>query len=259
MRISPTIEYKGETKTLVEWSKHLGIRQNTLSERYRKGFRGDELFFEYNAKQVLIKYHGKTKTLAQWCKHYDVSRRTAYSRYRQGLDLDLVFSKEKLSRSKKSLDGFTYKGITKPLYQWCKEFNVNYTVVMYRIENRWPEDKIFEPATRSRPEIVIEYMGEKKPMTEWCRFLNIEYSSAVKKYNLGLPLDFVLKKLNPTNREKINTENHWFNKLDRIKKQEKAEKEITQALLGKMRRKRYLLFRRYLREAEAEAVMRVSA
>jgi hypothetical protein len=151
--------------------------------------------------------------------------------------------------------------VTKPLYKWCAEFNINYQAVLYRISQRWPESRIFEPAKRSRASIIVDYNGETKPLVQLCTELNFHYSTALKKFNLGLPVEQIFKKQEPSGpgEDKYSLENHWCNKLERIKEQQEAEKEIFQALIGKMRRKRYLLFRRYLREAEAESIMRVSA
>jgi hypothetical protein len=259
VRISPQIEYKGETKTLVEWSRHLGINQHRLGNRYRAGKRGDDLFNQDNLTHHLIKYQGITKSFSEWCRCLGVSHKTAHNRYALGLDLDLVFSTEKLNRSTKAPDGFTYKGVTKPLSKWCKEFKLSYGAVMYRIENKWPENRLFEPAIRNRSTISIEYLGDKKSLTAWCTHLNLGYVPTLMKFNNGLPLEDVFRRMQGGSTEKLNYEYHWGNKLKRIKKQEKAEKEIFQALIGKMRRKRYLLFRSYLREAEAESIMRVSA
>jgi hypothetical protein len=104
-------------------------------------------------------------------------------------------------------------------------------------------------------------LGETLSLKDWCRRFKLNYSTCLSKFNLGLPVEQIFKKQQPSGpgEDKYSLQNHWCNKLERIKEQQEQEKEIFQALIGKMRRKRYLLFRSYLREAEAESIMRVSA
>lgn len=44
------IEINGEVKTLTEWSKVFEIPKETVLERYRKGVRGDKLFYKGNMR-----------------------------------------------------------------------------------------------------------------------------------------------------------------------------------------------------------------
>jgi hypothetical protein len=41
------ITYKDETHTLNEWAKILGIKYSVLRMRYKRGLRGDDLFFKH--------------------------------------------------------------------------------------------------------------------------------------------------------------------------------------------------------------------
>lgn len=48
------VEYKGETHSLFEWAKILGMSYHTLITRYDKGDRGEELFRTYNIVKCKI-------------------------------------------------------------------------------------------------------------------------------------------------------------------------------------------------------------
>ena len=50
-RTNNKISYKGETHTLTEWSRIIGINQGTLQTRYETGYRGDDLFFVGNLRR----------------------------------------------------------------------------------------------------------------------------------------------------------------------------------------------------------------
>lgn len=45
------VEYKGETKTLSQWSKHLGVPYNNMRSRYFRGKRGEELMKPFKTRK----------------------------------------------------------------------------------------------------------------------------------------------------------------------------------------------------------------
>lgn len=59
-------EHGGQSKTLAEWSRELGLNPNTVWRRiHRQGWTIDEALQPIEAK--LIDYDGTTKTLQNWC------------------------------------------------------------------------------------------------------------------------------------------------------------------------------------------------
>ena len=55
--MSEIVEYKGESHSLYEWGKITGIGYQTLTARYAKGDRGEELFRKHNT--ITCKICGK--------------------------------------------------------------------------------------------------------------------------------------------------------------------------------------------------------
>ena len=51
-RITLYIEYNGEKKTVQEWSKELGITENTIYGRYFKGYPTEIIFYKGNLKEI---------------------------------------------------------------------------------------------------------------------------------------------------------------------------------------------------------------
>lgn len=47
------LEINGESKTITEWATFYGIAKETVNERYRKGIRGDGLFYKGNIRSYI--------------------------------------------------------------------------------------------------------------------------------------------------------------------------------------------------------------
>lgn len=88
-----TCPITGETKTLPNWADHLGLKQNTIMQRYCRGYPPEKLLTppadqgdRSNAK--LITYDGKTQSISAWAKEIGVTPQLIWQRlYRQGWDV----------------------------------------------------------------------------------------------------------------------------------------------------------------------------
>lgn len=89
------IEYKGETKTLAEWSEETGIGHATIINRLKSEWTiAEALGFEEKKwnrkhKRVLFEYNGEKKHLPEWAEQYGINRSTLAQRiYGLGWDID---------------------------------------------------------------------------------------------------------------------------------------------------------------------------
>lgn len=87
------ITYKGETKTLKEWSRELGLNYKNLWERMSYGWSFEKSIKMENRETVrrLVEYKGTTKTLAQWCKELHLTYGTVKSRLDKGWPVQKAF------------------------------------------------------------------------------------------------------------------------------------------------------------------------
>jgi len=73
------ITYKGETKTMTQWSEHLNINYNVLRGRLYAGWSIERAFFEKSIKNEVC-WRGEIKTLKEWAKETGISYHALYSR-----------------------------------------------------------------------------------------------------------------------------------------------------------------------------------
>lgn len=90
------LTYKGETLTMLEWSKRVGVSKGTLVTRLKRGWsprrtlfgRMDEIVMKplprgrHNSKY--IEFGGQRLTLKEWAEKYDLNYNTVFSRYYRG-------------------------------------------------------------------------------------------------------------------------------------------------------------------------------
>lgn len=67
--------YKGETRTLTEWSELYGLQYDILYDRiFQDGLSLEEAICKaYEKRERLIKYNGKTQNLSAWSKELGLS------------------------------------------------------------------------------------------------------------------------------------------------------------------------------------------
>jgi len=91
------IEYKGESHTIAEWSRIVGLTQSCISWRLdaMKTSVGQALGYEainFKLHVQPITFNGVTLTIPQWAKRLNVSKYLIYSRLRYGLPIEDVLN-----------------------------------------------------------------------------------------------------------------------------------------------------------------------
>lgn len=78
----------------------------------------------------------------------------------------------------------TRDGITKPLSEWCQDFNLDWKTVRSRMKNGWPEKDLFVPANALHA-VVLTLDGETMRQSEFARRIGLDASSVSHKLKLG--------------------------------------------------------------------------
>lgn len=91
------ITYNSETKTLMQWAEVFNLPYSAVTQRYKRGVRGDELFAPLNTKYMpkVVYYNGESHNLAEWARIYNLNRRTVQERYNKGIQPPELFEKPK--------------------------------------------------------------------------------------------------------------------------------------------------------------------
>ena len=88
------ITYKGETKSITEWSLNLGIPVSTFRKRLNLGWSLDKIMetpTNQNMNGNSITWKGKTQTLTAWSVELDIPVHTLWKRLNKGWSMDEAF------------------------------------------------------------------------------------------------------------------------------------------------------------------------
>lgn len=88
----------------------------------------------------------------------------------------------------------TYKGETKTLAQWSREYNINIVTLSDRLKSGMTiEEALNKPVIKSGGKLLFEVNGEIKLLSDWCKIYNINYQTAWKKIKNGKSIEEALK------------------------------------------------------------------
>ena len=82
------ITYKGETKTMSEWSKLLNLDYKLLKSRLINGWSFDKAISTPKRGAITVVVNGKANTLRYFAKKYNVPYNTLYARFKRGLSIE---------------------------------------------------------------------------------------------------------------------------------------------------------------------------
>lgn len=99
------VEQDGQIISLQDIAISLSLSPNVVKERFRKGYRGKELFSRSLQKTHIrdqkISYLGVEKTLGEWAKHLDMPYRFLYERYKKGMRGESLLQPKRASNKPK--------------------------------------------------------------------------------------------------------------------------------------------------------------
>lgn len=83
------------------------------------------------SQNVFIEFMGQRKTMMEWCEYFGVDWITFYERYHERgytFEQAMFMPKQRIPQRL-----YTINGVTKNLFQWCKEYNMEYNRVYKRL------------------------------------------------------------------------------------------------------------------------------
>lgn len=157
----PLYTINGATRTLPEWSRHVGVGRRTVQSRIDRGYSVEQaLGFApkptfTHPKNLTVTIDGKMKPLKRWAEIYGVNYNKIYRRVKRGWTAEqaLGLTPRKRRCRRKDAISVTIAGRTQLLTEWCEEADLNYQMVRARIRRGWPPDKALEldrPQTKSQ-------------------------------------------------------------------------------------------------------------
>ena len=127
--------------------------------------------------------------------------------YKKGLTLDRIdvngnyepsncrwVTKEIQDNNKRTNRKITYKGETKTLSQWAREYNINIVTLSDRLKAGLSIDEALnKPVFKGGGKLLFTLNNEIKLLSEWCKMFNINYYTAWKKIKNGKSIEEALK------------------------------------------------------------------
>jgi hypothetical protein len=149
--------YKGEKKTIAQWSEQMGISKKTLIDRIERGWTEDEIFLPARTKNNIRKYTGKTytingetKSITEWCEIIGISNATFMDRVNSGWSEDELLMGKGYRRGNENKFKYTgkthkYNGEDVSIAELADIVGVSYATMKERISNGWDDKELLNP------------------------------------------------------------------------------------------------------------------
>lgn len=103
-------------------------------------------------------------------------------------------TKEVQDNNRRNNRKITYKGKTKTLSQWAKQYKINIVTLSDRLKTGMSIDEALnKPVIKSGGKLLYTLNNETKLLSEWCKIYNINYQTAWKKAKNGYSIKKILK------------------------------------------------------------------
>lgn len=147
------ITYNGETKSLVQWSKDLGINISTLHARLGRGLTIEEAFESGKIKYGrLITYNGKTQCLQDWERETGINAHTIKERLNRNWSIEDALCKKVIDQSVM----LSFNGETMCVADWSRKTGIAYPTIMQRLYMGWSPEKTLTTPVQKRKKSTKE-------------------------------------------------------------------------------------------------------
>jgi hypothetical protein len=129
------VTFNGETKTVAQWARKIGLDSNALLYRIQAGWDVERALTEPAEpfEERILTHNGKSQNMAQWAREIGINTTTLHMRINTyGWSVERALT-EPVDASKIRL--ITFNGETKSLSEWAKELGINPTTLSNRINN----------------------------------------------------------------------------------------------------------------------------
>jgi hypothetical protein len=119
--------YRGETKTLKQWSENLGFNYHNVKYRIHNGMLFEvAIVLDAMTKDSLLTLHGATKSVIEWCRDHLVT----FVSFRHRLNNGWTFEEALTPIESKEV---TFDGETRSLRDWCGVLGLDESSTYLRI------------------------------------------------------------------------------------------------------------------------------
>ena len=139
------VDYNGESLTLTQVARLLGVQPQFFYRRYKKGMTFDEIAAIPDIERTFPRYthDGQTKTLPQWAKDLNLNYLTLTQRMRSGLTFEEAITRPIRSFVRRF---YTYGEQTKPIKDWAEASGIDLETLRFRLRSGWSfEEAITRP------------------------------------------------------------------------------------------------------------------
>lgn len=178
------IELNGVTKTLVEWCEYYNVSFQVVSDRIGKLGWNIKDALETDTKELeLYEYKGKKYTCAELSKEFNIDARTLYGRLHTS-NWSVVKSVETPVTSFDRNIEITLGGQTKSLVEFCKEYKINYSTFLSRLDNGMSYEEALKSPVKTEMTATID--DKTQTIKDWCKELNVNYGTVLTRIKHGM-------------------------------------------------------------------------
>ncbi|TPR13001.1 hypothetical protein DY052_08355 [Apilactobacillus timberlakei] len=177
------IKFHNTRMTFSQISKKYNVPSNTISYRYKMGYREDALLSKLDNRPNArtIKVYGKKYTFKQLSIETGLNTSTLKGRYKKGKrDDELIAPRIRIQstrRIKTNVNGHIYS---------LKELSIKYNIPMKRIQNRYQKGKRGNELIAPKvTKLLLEYDGHNYSLKELSKKLKISQPTIRNRYNHG--------------------------------------------------------------------------
>lgn len=145
------VAFNGETHNLRTWAAITGISVQTLSLRMHSGWPVKDTLTVKVHKQEATRYEvrGKAKTITEWAKELGVAPSLIRARLARGWSVERAVFLPMMKKGKIP-KVFEYKGESRTIAEWAKQYGIQESVVRGRLSRGWAMKKALETPLGTR-------------------------------------------------------------------------------------------------------------
>lgn len=177
------VEYKGETKTLVELAEEYNIDYKLLHQRYKRYNWDIEKALSLPSNCEKLEIDGQIHSKKEWAEINGISPRLVYDRIYNGWDkLDAI----QTPIAKRFI---TSGGESHTVSEWAAITGVNASTINFRLRNGWREEDAVRPA-RKQKELTLG--NETHSISEWSKITGIKECTIYNRLKIGWSVEKTL-------------------------------------------------------------------
>jgi hypothetical protein len=139
-----SLTYQGQTLSVSQWSRQLGIGVPAIFSRIRLGWPTDRILTTpTKTKTIDLTYKGETLSLSAWGRRFGISYQTIQTRLHAGWPVERTL----ITPSKRLL---TFKGLTLSTSGWAKRLGLTKNVINDRLRAGWSLKRVLTKPLPSR-------------------------------------------------------------------------------------------------------------